>query len=231
VYRRDVVSDRLDEQQFTATAVLLLAQDGELELTDPISRWITWCPPHWREIAVHHLLSHTSGLGQWWAVPGFEDLSKAWPIDEYLRRLAEIPLLSAPGESFGYSSPGFLLAAKIPDLATQQGTGDIWSTVGDLTRYIRALGAGEPLYQDRLRAMVTAHASADDPRWRMGAMAGTGYGYGMALGTFGRAPIRFHSGDNPGYLSIFVWAPEADLALSVLLASRVPDHGTFLSLL
>lgn len=261
-------------KQFTAAAALLLVQDGELELTDPISRWITWGPPRWREITVHHLLSHTSGLGQWWAVPGFEDLSKAWPADEYLRRLAEIPLLSAPGETFSYSSPGFLMAAKIvgaiaaepypsflarrifeplamnsttststpagpvarghaggertpeiPDLAEQQGTGDIWSTVGDLTRYIRALGAGDLLDQDRLRAMVTAHASVDDPQWRMGPMAGTGYGYGMGLGTFGRAPIRFHGGDNPGYRSFFIWAPEADLVLSVLCndeAANVP---------
>lgn len=52
-------------KQFTAAAVLLLVEEGTLLLEDPISRWIDGCPEQWRDITLHHLLSHTSGLGHW----------------------------------------------------------------------------------------------------------------------------------------------------------------------
>src|SRR5690606_24638591 len=52
-------------KQFTAAAALLLVEDGTLVLDDPVVRWIDGCPEEWRDITLHHLLTHTSGLGHW----------------------------------------------------------------------------------------------------------------------------------------------------------------------
>src|SRR5690606_33668298 len=49
-------------KQFTATAILLLAQDGALTLDDPVRRWLPSLPAAADGITLHHLLSHTSGL-------------------------------------------------------------------------------------------------------------------------------------------------------------------------
>ena len=49
-------------RQFTATAVMLLAEEGKLSLDDPVGRFLGPVPESWRGIAVHHLLSHTSGM-------------------------------------------------------------------------------------------------------------------------------------------------------------------------
>jgi CubicO group peptidase (beta-lactamase class C family) len=49
-------------KQFTAAAVLLLADRGVLSVDDPVCDWLDGCPAVWEPITVHHLLSHTSGL-------------------------------------------------------------------------------------------------------------------------------------------------------------------------
>ncbi|MEN1972407.1 serine hydrolase domain-containing protein [Luteimonas sp. MJ204] len=49
-------------KQFTAAAVLLLAEDGRLRLDDPVRRWLPALPASADGVTLHHLLSHTSGL-------------------------------------------------------------------------------------------------------------------------------------------------------------------------
>ncbi len=58
-------------KQFTAAAVLLLAQDGRLRLDDPVRRWLPALPANTDGVTLHHLLSHTSG------VYDYEDLMAA----------------------------------------------------------------------------------------------------------------------------------------------------------
>ena len=58
-------------KQFTAAAVLLLAEDGRLRLDDPVRRWLPALPASADGVTLHHLLSHTSGL------PDYEDLMAA----------------------------------------------------------------------------------------------------------------------------------------------------------
>lgn len=48
-------------KQFTAIAVLMLEEQGKLNVTDPISRYIAGYPAG-NKITIHHLLTHTSGI-------------------------------------------------------------------------------------------------------------------------------------------------------------------------
>jgi CubicO group peptidase (beta-lactamase class C family) len=106
-------------KMFTAAAVLTLADRGTLSVGDPIGRWIGDGSPAWAAITVHHLLTHTAGLPHW---PGIPELDLTAPVDaeDQLRLIRDAPLLSAPGERFSYSSPGYVLLARIVEHATGQ---------------------------------------------------------------------------------------------------------------
>ena len=49
-------------KQFTAVAILMLEERGQLSLQDPIERFISDYPTHGHKITVEHLLTHTSGI-------------------------------------------------------------------------------------------------------------------------------------------------------------------------
>jgi CubicO group peptidase (beta-lactamase class C family) len=99
-------------KQFTATAILLLAEQGLLGLSDPIGRWINHCPSSWDSITLHHLLTHTSGLGHWCDHPGLDLFNRTDP-DEEIAAFQAVAPLSAPGTGWRYSSPAFVLLAHV----------------------------------------------------------------------------------------------------------------------
>ena len=47
---------------FTATAIMLLEQDGKLSIKDPIGKHLNGIPDSWDNITIEHLLNHTSGI-------------------------------------------------------------------------------------------------------------------------------------------------------------------------
>ncbi|MFC6015659.1 serine hydrolase domain-containing protein [Plantactinospora solaniradicis] len=103
-------------KQFTAAAALLLVEDGTLVLDDPVRRWIDDCPRKWRDVTLHHLLTHTSGLGHWDDYPMI-DLALRVEPSELLRTFDSVPLLYPPGEGWSYSSPAYVLLAHVVERA------------------------------------------------------------------------------------------------------------------
>lgn len=106
-------------KQFTAAAVLTLADRQRLSLDDPVTRWVPGCPESWRDITVHHLLCHSSGLGHSSDYPEI-DLYQAYPLDEFVAALRPRPLHFPPGMTYRYSSPGYVLLAQIVQRANQE---------------------------------------------------------------------------------------------------------------
>jgi CubicO group peptidase (beta-lactamase class C family) len=99
-------------KQFTAASVLLLAQDGALDLHEPITHQLPEVPDSWSAITPHHLISNSSGFVHWQELSGF-DAARSYTAPEVLGLLIEQPLLFASGTGWNYSSPGFLVAATI----------------------------------------------------------------------------------------------------------------------
>jgi CubicO group peptidase (beta-lactamase class C family) len=97
------------------------------------------------------------------------------------------------------------------------GTGGIWSTAGDLTRFTAALHSGELVSTRSLRAMCTAHARLDDDDGGEPRLTTTGYGYGMYTGIFAGRAAYYHSGDDPGYQSFACWIPERAASIVILV--------------
>ena len=59
-------------KQFTAAAILLLEQDGKLSVQDLLSRHVDNIPASWKEITLFHLLTHTSGIRNFTALPDYQ---------------------------------------------------------------------------------------------------------------------------------------------------------------
>lgn len=102
---------------FTGTAILLLVQDGKLNLLDSIQQFIPSFPYH--SITIEQLLSHRSGLPNY--LYCFEDKRKqngpAPTNDTVLKWFGEADPLPAPytqpGKSFSYNNTNYILLASI----------------------------------------------------------------------------------------------------------------------
>lgn len=99
-------------KQFTAAAILKLAQQGKLELDDPIAEHLPGVPAHSKGITIHHLITHTSGVPRSNTAGGGEDLAAAVPT-----YLGEGPL-AKPGQRFEYWNGGYALLAGIVERAS-----------------------------------------------------------------------------------------------------------------
>ena len=106
-------------KQFAATAAMLLAESGQLDLAEPVARWLPGSPPQWEGVTLHHLLTHTAGVRHWGDAPGF-DASRPMDLAERLAAIQQAPLLTEPGARWLYSSPGYLLAGHVVEQASGQ---------------------------------------------------------------------------------------------------------------
>src|SRR5215470_6613074 len=96
-------------KQICAATILLLRDDGLLDLDEPVGRWY----PHSRwKFTVRQLLSHTSGLGHWREEPGFRVL-EPMPLAERLELFQKAEVPHEPGQGWIYSSPGYALLGDI----------------------------------------------------------------------------------------------------------------------
>ena len=96
-------------KQFTATAIMVLVEDGKVKLDEPIATYLPGSPDTWTAMTVRHLLTHTAGL------PTLEENFKSlWPgglrlsystaqlFDSATQDALSVP----PGERFQYSDVG-----------------------------------------------------------------------------------------------------------------------------
>jgi CubicO group peptidase (beta-lactamase class C family) len=109
-------------KMFTAVAVAKLVEQGHLSYTNTIDRYVdeTWLPVSVaRGITVHHLLSHTSGLGSFFT-DTFVNGSRARfrEIDDFKPLVRDDRPAFAPGERFEYSNTGMLLAGVVIESVT-----------------------------------------------------------------------------------------------------------------
>ena len=104
-------------KQFTAAAVLLLAEDGKLSLDDPLRRHFPELPEYASSITVRQMLQHTSGLRDWGSVAwigGWPRGTRVHAHEHVLDILARQQSLNfAPGSRWSYSNSGYNLAAML----------------------------------------------------------------------------------------------------------------------
>lgn len=102
-------------KQFTAAAVLMLAEQGKLSLEDPVRKYIPELPDYGTTITIDHLVHHTSGLREWSSIVGVEgwprssrEYSNLWVLDIASHQHS---LNYKPGNEWSYTNTGYNLLA------------------------------------------------------------------------------------------------------------------------
>ena len=152
-----------------ATGVMVLADRGELRLSDPVMKFIPeFNKDERKQITIEQLLTHTSGLpDQLENNAGLR--ARHAPLAEFVQGAIRTPLLFAPGTKYHYQSMGILLSAEIVERITKTPLPDflakeVFAPLG-MTR--SALGLGRFKLEDTVRCQ-TEHAApesgAGDPK-------------------------------------------------------------------
>jgi CubicO group peptidase (beta-lactamase class C family) len=144
-------------KQFTAAAVLALEADGKLAVSESIASYLPGVPADKAPITIHHLLTHTSGLGD-----GFGGDYESVSRDALVRRVMDSALASAPGERHAYSNAGYSLLAAIVEIAS--GTGIDRFARERLFRPAGMTSSGYHLSEAELARLARGYRDGEDAR-------------------------------------------------------------------
>jgi len=244
-------------KQFTATAILILQDQGKLKVEDLIGKYLSDAPKAWEKVTIHHLLTHTSGI------PSYTDdllyglsMTKPETVNSMIARFKDKPLSFEPGSKFHYDNSGYFLlgaiiekvsgtsyeaflkaaifeplgmkdtgydrhATVLPkrasgydrrgdrlvnapylDMNQPYAAGSLYSTVGDLLKWDRALKAGKPVSKAAMAAMFKPFKD--------------NYAYGWLIGERKGHKQIGHGGGINGFATDFERYPEDDVCVAVL---------------
>jgi CubicO group peptidase (beta-lactamase class C family) len=108
-------------KQFTATAVMMLVEEGKIGLEDPLTKYFPDAPAAWKQVTIRELLSHTAGFTDY---PKDFDMRKDYTEAELLKMVEKLPLAFPPGTSWGYSNLGYLTLGIVIHKVTGEFYGD-----------------------------------------------------------------------------------------------------------
>jgi CubicO group peptidase (beta-lactamase class C family) len=109
-------------KQFTSTLIMMLVEQGKISLDDKLGKFFPEGPEAWRNITIHHLLTHTGGTTDY--PPDF-DMTRDYSEAELLRRAMAIPLAFQPGQRWSYSNLGYLTLGLVISKVTGKFYGDL----------------------------------------------------------------------------------------------------------
>jgi CubicO group peptidase (beta-lactamase class C family) len=213
-------------KMFTSMAIAQLAERGKLSYSDSIKKFIPDFPnQHAAEkITIHHLLTHTSGLADYFDKEEYQAAKKAAggklkSYKDVLPFFASDPLLFEPGEKWEYSNAGFnvlgviiekvsgqsyydyvkdhiLKPSGMNDTVPEEGSpaGGALSTVEDLLKFERAFRKNKLLSKKYTEIILTPRV---DTAW------GTKYAYGFGSEKVNGKRIVGHGGDAPSISTEF----------------------------
>jgi CubicO group peptidase (beta-lactamase class C family) len=104
-------------------AIAQLAEQGKLSFDDKVGKFLPEFPNAdvRSKVAIHHLLTHTSGLGSYFSSPKFgADGPKIRTVNDYLEFVKGETLAFEPGARFQYSNSGFIVLGAIIEKITGQ---------------------------------------------------------------------------------------------------------------
>jgi len=224
-------------KQFTAMAVMMLAEQGKLSYEDAITKYLPQLKDSAADITIRHLLTHTSGI------PDVGDLGIDRPnlkesevIEAVVKQHAQF---GKSGERYRYSNTGYTLLGMILEKVTDlslgdflarnvfdplgmshtrlpskpgytKGDGGIFSTVDDLLKWDQAL------YTDRLVKQTTLNEAFTPAQVRAET---TTYGFGWNITEKDGDRFVWHTG-NTGQYRAFIGRRLGERILVVILTNQ-----------
>ncbi|MEX0275725.1 MAG: serine hydrolase [Flavobacteriaceae bacterium] len=223
-------------KMFTAVAILQLIENNQLSLEQKIGDVL----PHYpneeaKGITVKQLLSHVSGLGDYFGPEFDKNKDAIKTLKDYLPFFVNDPLEFTPGERMRYSNAGYIVLGLMIEeisgaeynahikknilqpaemtttgpLSSSAGGGP--STVHDFHKFALALKRNTLIDQKSFSVMTTDHF-------------GNGYGYGMSLRDVNGKHLYGHNGGAPGVSGELDMVMDEDLII-ITLSNRSPMEG------
>jgi CubicO group peptidase (beta-lactamase class C family) len=116
-------------KQFTAMSILILQEQGKLNVQDLFCTYYPGCPDAWQDITIHQLLSHTSGLPTFTRFPEYPTWAEFPKTpDEIIAFFKDAPLAFQPGTSWTYSNSGYVLLGYLIEHLSGLSYGDFLRT-------------------------------------------------------------------------------------------------------
>jgi CubicO group peptidase (beta-lactamase class C family) len=146
-------------KQFTAAAIVLLAEDGKLSLDDDVRRYLPEVPFFGDTIRIRHLLTHTSGLRDQWELLGIEGRGPGTQVHSAATTLDLVThqksLNFPPGTEYSYSNTGYSLLGVIVKRVSGQSL-DAFTHA----RLFEPLGMTHTRWRDDFTAVVKGRTTA-----------------------------------------------------------------------
>jgi serine beta-lactamase-like protein LACTB len=150
---------------FTATAIMMLVDEGKLALDAPVTRYLKEAPHHWDKVTIEHLLTHTSGIpnltmdsGYWRTTARLEHT-----LEELIAPVRARPLDFAPGTKFTYNNTGYNLLGMVVERVSGK---DFFAFVEE--RIAKPLALKHTRESDDKRVipgLVTGYRGGPSPAW------------------------------------------------------------------
>lgn len=107
-------------KQFTAAAILKLAEANKLSLDDDFTQYLDF-ETNGRKVTIDNLMNHTSGIPSYTEIPEFWDLSiQEHPRDSLVRLVESKPFMFEPGEALIYNNSAYFFLGLIIEKVTGQ---------------------------------------------------------------------------------------------------------------
>ena len=149
-------------KQFTAAAILLLAQQGKLSIDDQVRKHIPELPDYGAPLTIRHMLNHTSGLRDWGTVAAVEGWPRGSRVHTHEHVLDIVTRQRTvnfrPGSEYLYSNTGYNLLAIIVQRVSGRSFADFTRT-----EIFEPLGMTRTSWRDDYTRIVKGRATAYAP--------------------------------------------------------------------
>ena len=102
---------------FTGVAIMQLVEEGKIDLSAPVSRYLDGLPPEWQPVTIRQLLTHVSGLPNILRVldPVTNGFGSGLNEEAAWAKVKSMPMAHPPRERFSYNQTNYALLGKIID--------------------------------------------------------------------------------------------------------------------
>ena len=148
-------------KQFTAAAILMLRDEGKLDVDAPVARYLPGIA-HGTEVLIRNLLTHTGGYAEFTETDDFDRLgARPATNDEILETVVSRPLGFKPGTKWQYSNTAFVMLARVIEKLSGMSYADFLRT-----RIFEPLGMSRTRYEDQ--QLVETNRALGYTRFAMG---------------------------------------------------------------
>ncbi|WP_417450278.1 serine hydrolase domain-containing protein [Kordiimonas sp.] len=112
-------------KQFTAAAVMMLAEEGKLALDDPIGKYLPGLPGEWMPATIRQLMLHQSGIPDYEEIRSYDVYRFRLTPEEVIKIAHSRPMDFAPGTGFYYSNTGYYLLSMIVEQVEKKSLRDV----------------------------------------------------------------------------------------------------------